>query len=165
MTAFLAHRDVRNPGVLDQDSMQMLLVGERPDRGQVPQEHLGAVTVRPAMADVVDHRPPDLFQQRELHPVTGLGLHHEQPVAGPVEVGELQPPDVNAAQPEPGDQQDDRVVPLPARVVPVDRVEDPGDLAGIPYRRDPGLPGRACRRDRLQAGAIDQAVSRSEPQE
>jgi hypothetical protein len=31
----------------------MLLVGERPDRGQVPQEHLGAVTVRPAMADLV----------------------------------------------------------------------------------------------------------------
>ena len=81
MTAFLAHRHVRYPGVLDQDLMQMVLVGERPDRGQVPQEHLRAVTVRPAMADVVDHRPADLFQQRELHPVTGLGLRHEQPVA------------------------------------------------------------------------------------
>ena len=165
MTAFLAHRHVSHPGVLDQDLMQMVLVGERPDRGQVPQEHLRAVTVRPAMADVVDHRPADLFQQRQLHPVTGLGLRHEQPVARPVEIGELQPPDVNAAQPEPGDQQDDRVVPLPARVVPVDRVHDPGYLARIPHRRDPGLPAGACRRDRLQARAVDQAGGGREPQE
>jgi hypothetical protein len=165
VTAFLAHRDVRHPGVLDQDLMQMVLVGERPDRGQVPQEHLRAVAGRPAMADVVDHRPADPFQQRQLHPVTGLGLRHGQPVARPVEVGELQPPDVDAAQPQPGDQQDDRVVPLPARVVPVDRVEDPGDVAGIPHRRDPGLPAGACRRDRNQASGVDQAVSGREPQE
>jgi hypothetical protein len=75
------------------------------------------------------------------------------------------PPDVHAAQPEPGDQQNDRVVPLPARVVPVDRLRDPGYLAGIPYRRDPGLPGRACRRDRPQAAGIDQAFGGREPQE
>src|SRR5437870_4038949 len=92
MTAFLAHRHVRYPGVLDQDLMQMVLIGERPDRRQVPHEHLRAVAGRPAMADVVDHRPADLFQQRQLHPVTGLGLRHQQPVARPVEIGELQPP-------------------------------------------------------------------------
>ena len=82
MTAFLAHRHVRHPGVLDQDLMQMVLVGERPDRCQVPQEHLRAVTIRPTMADVVDHRPADLPQQRQLHAVTGLGLRHEQPLPG-----------------------------------------------------------------------------------
>jgi transcriptional regulator with XRE-family HTH domain len=40
-----------------------------------------------------------------------------------------------------------------------------GSRLGDGADADPGLPGRACRRDRLQAGAIDQAVSRSEPQE
>ena len=47
MTAFLAHRHVRYPGVPDQDLMQMVLVGERPDRRQVPQEHLRAAAGRP----------------------------------------------------------------------------------------------------------------------
>jgi hypothetical protein len=75
----------------------MVLVGERADRGVVAQEHLRAVADRPAMADVVDHRPADLFQQRQLHPVRGLGLYHAQPVARPVEVGELQPFDVDTA--------------------------------------------------------------------
>ncbi len=143
----------------------MILVGERPERGQVPGEHLRAVAVRAAMPDVVDHRPADLLQQRQLRRVTGLGLPDQQPVAGPVEAGELQPPDVDAAQPEPGDQQDDRVVPLPARVVPVDRLEDPGDLAGIPDRGDPGLLAGAGGRDRLQAGGAGQAAGGREPQE
>ena len=89
MTAFLAHPHVRHPGVLDQDLMQVVLAGERPDRGQVPHEHLRAAAGRPAMADVVDHRPADLFQQRQLHPVTGLGLRHQQPVPGPADVPRL----------------------------------------------------------------------------
>ncbi len=97
VAAFVADRDVSHPGVLDQDLMQMVLVGERADRGEVAQEHLRAVTNRSAMANVVDHCPADLFQQRQLHPVPGLGLYHEQPVARPVEVGELQPFDVDAA--------------------------------------------------------------------
>ena len=99
MAAFLAHRNVCYAGMFDQNLMQMILVGERADRGGVPHEHLRAVAVRPAMADVVDHRPADLFQQRQLHPVTGLGLRHEQPVARPVEVGELQPLDVQPRSP------------------------------------------------------------------
>jgi hypothetical protein len=77
MTAFLAHPHVRHPGVLDQDLMQMILVGERADRRRVPHEHLRAVAVRPAVADVVDHRPADLLQQRQLHRVPGLGLRYE----------------------------------------------------------------------------------------
>ena len=89
VAALLAHRHVRDPGVLDQDLMQMVLVGERADRGGVPQEHLRAVAGGPAVADVVDDRPADVLQQRQLHPLAGLGLHHRQPVAGPVEVGEL----------------------------------------------------------------------------
>ena len=166
VAAFLAHRNVRHPGVLDQDLMQMILVGERADRGGVPHEHLRAVAVRPAMADVVDHRPADIFQQRQLHPVTGLGLHHGQPVARPVEVGELQPFDVHAAQPEPGDQQDDRVIAFPARVAPVDRLQDPGHVG-----RDPTPTGSWPAWPSVAAGtasstrAVDQAVGAGEPQE
>ncbi len=165
VTAFLTHRNVRRPGVLDQDLMQMVLLGERSDRGVVPQEHLRAVADRPTMTDVVDHRPADLFDQRQLHPVPGLGLRHAQPVARPVEVGELQPSDVDAAQPEPGDQHNDRVVPLPARIAPVDRVQDPGHVAGIPHRRDPDPLAGPHRRDRFQDSGVDQAVGGREPEE
>jgi hypothetical protein len=49
------------------------------------------------------------------------------------------PPYIDAAQPEPGDQQNDRVVPLPARITPVDRLQDPGHICGIPHRRNPDL--------------------------
>jgi hypothetical protein len=105
MTAFLAHRDMSGPGVLDQDLMQMILIGERACRGGVPQEHLRAVASRTAGANVVDDRPADIFEQRQLNAVAGLGLHHRQAIAGPVEIAEPEPLDVDAAQPEPGDQQ------------------------------------------------------------
>ena len=88
-----------------------------------------------------------------------------QTVARPVEVGELEPLDVDAAQPEPGDQQDDRVVAFPARVAPVDRVQDRGHVAGVPDRRDPGLPAGRHRRDRLSRGGAGQALPGREPQE
>ena len=102
---FLTHRDVGGPGVLDQDLVQMILVGKRAYRRGMPDEHLRAVAGRAAGANVVDHRPADVFEQRQLHPVAGLGLHHRQPVARPVEIAELKTLDVDAAQPEPGDQQ------------------------------------------------------------
>jgi hypothetical protein len=59
--------------------------------------------------------------------------------APPASVRSPQPLDVDGPQPEPGDQHDDRVVALPARVAPVDRFQDPGDVGRVPYRRDPGL--------------------------
>lgn len=49
--------------------------------------------------------------------------------------------DVDAPQPEPGDQQDDRVVAFAARVSPVDRFQDLGHVGRIPDRPDPGMPG------------------------
>ena len=104
MAAFLTHRDVRGPGVLGQDLMQVILVGERADRGGVPEEHLRAVASWAAVPDVVDDRPADVLEQRQLDPVAGLGLHHRQPITGPVEIGEPEPFEVDAAQPEPGDQ-------------------------------------------------------------
>ena len=48
--------------------------------------------------------------------MAGLGLHHRQPVAGPVQIAEPEPFDVDAAQPEPGDQQNDGVISFAARV-------------------------------------------------
>ena len=36
MTTLLAQRDMCCPGVLDQDLMQVILIGERADRGGVP---------------------------------------------------------------------------------------------------------------------------------
>jgi hypothetical protein len=74
--------------------------------------------------------------------VPGLSLAHQQLVAGPVEVGELQRPHIGAAQPEPGDQQDDRVIPLPARIVPVlaeRRPSSPDDCARWLPLRPPNL--------------------------
>jgi len=165
MAAILTQPDTGHPGVLDQDLMQMILVGERPDRGGVPDEHLWAVGLWTAAADVVDERPADILEQRQLHPMPGLGLHHRQPVIGPVEIGELQPFDVDAAQPEPGDQHNDRVIPFAARVAPVDRSQDLGHLGPVPYRRDPGLPGRLHGRDRLQHNAVDQPVAGGEAQQ
>ena len=70
-----------------------------------------------------------------------------------------------AAQPEPGDQQDDRVVALPARAAPVDRIQDPGHVARVPDRRDPGLLAGRHRRDRLRRGGAGQPVPGGEPQE
>lgn len=61
VAACLADRDVSHPGVLDQNLVQMILVGERTDRGGVAHKHLGAVARRPAIADVIDHRPTDVF--------------------------------------------------------------------------------------------------------
>jgi hypothetical protein len=46
VAALLAHQDVSRPGVLDQDLVQVVLVGERADRGGMPQEHLRAVAGR-----------------------------------------------------------------------------------------------------------------------
>lgn len=62
VSAFLADRDVRGAGVFDQDLMQMVLVGERADRGGVTDDHLPVFAVGPTVADVVDHRPPDFLQ-------------------------------------------------------------------------------------------------------
>ena len=39
VAAFLTHRHVGGPGVLDHDLVQMILVGERADRGGVPDEY------------------------------------------------------------------------------------------------------------------------------
>jgi hypothetical protein len=50
------------------------------------------------------------------------------------------------------------------RVVPVDRLYDPGHLAGTPHRRDPGLPDRGHRRDLNQAGSVGLAVGGREAQ-
>jgi hypothetical protein len=80
----------------------------------------------------------------------------------PLEIGEYQAFDVDAAQSEPGDQQDDRVVTLAARVAPVDRVQDLVHLAWVPHRWDSGLLSRGHRRDRVQYGALDKALSGSE---
>ena len=143
----------------------MILVGERAYRGGVPDEHLRAVASRTAGANVVDDRPADVFEQRQLHPVAGLGLHHRQPVAGPVQIAEPEPFDVDAAQPEPGDQQNDGVISFAARVAAVDRLQDLGHVSRVPHRRDPGLPARLRRRDRLQHSPVDQPVAAGEPQE
>ena len=62
VTAVLPDRHVRRPGVLDQDLMQMIPIGERTDRGGVPDEHLRAITGWTPDADVVDDRPPDVFE-------------------------------------------------------------------------------------------------------
>ena len=98
VAALLAHRDMRDPGMLDQDLMQMILLGERADRRSVPHEHLRALACRAAVLDVVDDRPADILEQRQLHPVAGLGLHYRQLVTRPVQIGEPEPFDVDAAQ-------------------------------------------------------------------
>src|SRR5918995_68311 len=165
MTARLTQRNMRCPGVLDQDLVQMVLVGERADRGGMPQEQFRALAYRPSVPDVVDDRPADVLEQRQLYLPACLGLHHRDPVAGPVEVGEPQPLDVDAAQPKPGDQQDDRVIAFAARVAPVDRMKNLPHVGRVPYRRDPGLPRRFRRRHRLQHGGLDQPVAVGEPQE
>lgn len=41
-------------------------------------DSLRAVTWRAAVPNVVDDRPADILQQRQLHPAAGLGLHHRQ---------------------------------------------------------------------------------------
>ena len=61
MAALLADSHVSHRGVLDQDLMQVVLVGEQPDRGQVAQEHLRAVEARPGTADVVVTAQPTSF--------------------------------------------------------------------------------------------------------
>jgi len=89
---------------------------------------------------------PTSFGQRQPHPAAGLDLHERQPVARPVEIGELQSFDVDTAQPEPGEQQDDRVVTLPARVAPVNRLQDFGHVGRfqpkppVCYRATRALP-------------------------
>jgi hypothetical protein len=85
VAALLAEWHAGGPGVLDQDLIQVILIGERADRGGVPDEHLRAVVCRTAVPQVVDDRPADILEQ--------------------VEVGKLQSFDIDAAQPEPGDQQ------------------------------------------------------------
>src|SRR5204862_7079469 len=85
--------------------------------------------------------------------------------ARPVDVGAIPPFDVDTASTAPGDQQNDRVVPLPARVAPVDRVQDPGHVAGIPHRWDPGLLAGTHRRHRIQHGGVEQTVGGGEPDE
>ncbi len=165
VAALLAHRDVSCPRVPDQDLVQVVLIGERPGRGRVPQEHLRAAAGRPPGADVADDRPADVLQQRQVHLAAGLGLGDGQPAARPVEVGELQPLDVDAPQPEPGHQHDDRVIALPARAAPVHRLQDPGHVARVPYRRDPGLLAGRHRGDRLRHRRGGQALFGREPQE
>jgi hypothetical protein len=66
VAALLAHRDVGGPGVLGQDLVEVILVGERADRGGVPDEHLWTIACRAAVLDVVDERPANILQQRQL---------------------------------------------------------------------------------------------------
>ena len=61
MAAFLAHRNVCCAGMFDQNLMQMILVGERADRGHVPHEHLRAVAVRP-----VSYTHLDVYKRQPL---------------------------------------------------------------------------------------------------
>ena len=62
MTTLLSQRHVRGAGVLDQDLVQMVLVGERADRGGMPPKHLRAVAVWATVANVVDDCPADILQ-------------------------------------------------------------------------------------------------------
>jgi hypothetical protein len=64
VAAFVADRDVGCTGVLDQDLVQMVLVGERADRGGVADEHLPGVTDRPAAPNVVDDCPVSINRPR-----------------------------------------------------------------------------------------------------
>ncbi len=91
MTAFPAHQDMSGPGVFDQDLMQMILAGERACRGGAPEEYPRAVTSWAAAPDAADDRPAGILEQRQLHPVAGLGLHHRQAIAGPAEITEPEP--------------------------------------------------------------------------
>jgi hypothetical protein len=43
--------------------------------------------------------------------------------------------------------------------------DQPGHIARVPHRRDPGLLARAHCRDRVQDGGVDQTVAGREPEE
>ena len=88
-TTLLTQPHARGAGVLDQDLVQMVLVGERADRRGMPQKHLRAIAAWAAVADVVDDRPADVLEQRQHDPPAGLRLHHRELIARPVQISEL----------------------------------------------------------------------------
>ena len=124
----------------------------RPERGErvaVFDEHLPAGRLRPAVPDVIDHRPSDVARQRQRQRQPGLVLRQRQRLGAPVEPSELQPAQIPDPHTEPDGQQHHRVIAFPDRGLPIDLLQHPTDLlsrprvrgrlaaSGIALRREP----------------------------
>ena len=118
-----------NPGtprVITQPAARRRRGPERGERIAVFDEHLSAGRLRPAVADVVDHRPSDVGRQRQRQRHTGLVLRQCQRLGPPIEPTELQTAQVSDPQTEPGGQENHRVVAFSDRGLPVDLAPTPG---------------------------------------
>ena len=108
------------------------LAGQRPGRRDHRGEHLAERGGRAAVPQPVRDRGADVGRERQ--DVVLAALAADPDLAGaPVDVVQAEPGGFPGPQPEPGQQQDDRVVPLADRLVPVaggqqrlDRARAPG---------------------------------------
>lgn len=62
MAAFFTQPNMRHPGMLGQNLMKVILVGERAYRVGAPEKHLRAVALWPTVPDVVDDRPAGVLE-------------------------------------------------------------------------------------------------------
>ena len=121
---------------------------ESGERVAVFDEHLPAPRLRPAVPDVIDHRPSDVIGHRQSQRQPGLLLRQRQSLGAPVEPSQLQAAQVSDPHTEPDGQQHHRVVAFPDRGLPVDLLQDQADILSRPrVRCRLAAPGIALRRE------------------
>jgi hypothetical protein len=134
-----AERGHARPDRSTADDPADVLAGQRPGRREHRGEHLAEPGGRAAVPQPVRDRGADIGRQRQ--DVVLAALAADPGLAGPpVKVVQAEPCGFPGPQPEPGQQQDDGVVPLAGRLVPVAGGQQRPDLPGLQppgQHRDP----------------------------
>jgi hypothetical protein len=115
---------------------------------------------------MLDDRLADVARQRELVAPVGLAVDDDLP-GTPIEIVEPQTRDLDRAQPQPCEQQQDRIVARAGRVLAVTRGQQPVDVRSPRKLRDRGLaPARDAGNGMHQPGigeAADREIAQQRP--
>jgi hypothetical protein len=143
----VANRPARDPG----------------QRRALGQEHRPTEPTRPTVAQIVHQRLANIVRQRQ-HVLPGALPADHDLRRPPVDIIELQPGDLASTQPQPGQQQHDRVVATTDRRRAIAAIQQPLHLVGSKPAREilrPASDRRHRRRQRLR----DQPQHMQEPQQ
>jgi hypothetical protein len=140
---------------------------KRPNRRMHREEHAPAPALTARCFKTLDDGLADVAGQRELVALVGLAVDDDLPGA-PIEIVEPQSRDLDGAQPQPCEQEQDRVVARAGRVLAVTRGEDPVDLRSRRELRDrrhaPARdPGNRTRESGI-GEASDREIAQQRPQ-
>lgn len=135
------HRDPRSVAGSGEHAAQGAGAGQATDRGEVAHEHRPVPYLGPAVAQVIHQRRSDLRGKRQAVPASALAGHHDLP-SPPVDVLQTQAHHLPAAQAEPAQQHQDRIVPAPDRAAAITGTQQCAHRGRADSSRRRGVPSR-----------------------